>query len=222
MPDRYGEHDEDDEPKVFDHLPAEGPAVVDFDSRRRAREIEEAAQRARSQRERQAETQAVRAPLDRGQSARQRAHQRHVTERAEAQRRAMRIASCGLCDNFGYRGCGAVCDHVDRTRTHRRGMDAVRQAMGWGDPPDVVTLPTPQAPATSQAPTRPPDPNTPPDGVAGLTAPPERARCQRCGRPGEVQAQIDVDSGWCWDCLCAPTPPPAMVETVVEPIPEDC
>lgn len=218
MPDRYGERDDDDDPAVI-----VDQSVVDFESRRLDRESIAAKQREQEQRKRLSETRATHAPLGREQATMAKSHQRAVTTRADARRKAMQIASCGLCDDQGYRGCGAVCDHVDRTRTHRRGMDAVRQAMGWDDPPEVATLPTPQAPAAPQPPTRPPDPNPPPDGDTGLTAPPGRARCQRCGRPGEVQSQIDVDSGWCWDCLCALTPPPAMIETVgpVEPTPED-
>lgn len=54
--------------------------------------------------------------------------------RAEAARRAQAIAACNLCDTDGYR-CDAqghrlaVCDHVDRTETNQRGIQAVRAAL---------------------------------------------------------------------------------------------
>lgn len=38
------------------------------------------------------------------------------------------IVDCGLCDDDGYRG-GHVCDHVDRSETHVRGMARVRQVL---------------------------------------------------------------------------------------------
>lgn len=41
------------------------------------------------------------------------------------------IADCGLCDDRGYLG-KIVCDHVpDRIEINQRGMDAVREQMGW-------------------------------------------------------------------------------------------
>ena len=40
------------------------------------------------------------------------------------------ILNCSLCDNDGYRS-SAVCDHVDHSETAKRGMDRVREAMGW-------------------------------------------------------------------------------------------
>ena len=46
-----------------------------------------------------------------------------------AQERARTVAwavvNCTLCDDEGYRG-GAVCDHVDRTETNRRGIARCR------------------------------------------------------------------------------------------------
>ena len=47
-----------------------------------------------------------------------------------AQQRAMQTVNCTLCDDHGYRG-GTVCDHIDHTHAARRGMAAVREAMGW-------------------------------------------------------------------------------------------
>lgn len=38
------------------------------------------------------------------------------------------IAHCGLCNDDGYRNT-RVCDHVDRTETHKRGMAKVRAAL---------------------------------------------------------------------------------------------
>lgn len=49
-------------------------------------------------------------------------------ERAEIRNAA--ITRCTLCDGDGYRG-GAVCDHQDHRDAAKRGMAAVRQAMGW-------------------------------------------------------------------------------------------
>ena len=43
---------------------------------------------------------------------------------------AMIVVACPLCDDDGYRG-GAMCDHVDHTPAAKRGMAAVRAAMGW-------------------------------------------------------------------------------------------
>lgn len=158
MPDRYGDGDEP--PVVFDHLPAEGPAVVDFDSRRRAREVEEAARRARAQRERLADTMAARAPLDRHQAARASQHRRQVTDQAEKQRKAMRILNCQLCDGEGYvPGTATVCDHVDRRSARARGMDTVRAIMGWDKPTDDHSRPTTQAPGASKPRPRLPDLN---------------------------------------------------------------
>lgn len=40
------------------------------------------------------------------------------------------IQACDICDEDGYRGA-TVCDHIDRTNTAARGINQVRQAMGW-------------------------------------------------------------------------------------------
>ena len=45
-----------------------------------------------------------------------------------AQKRAMDIAHCGMCDDDGYRG-GQVCDHTDRSEIARRGSALVREAL---------------------------------------------------------------------------------------------
>jgi len=127
MPDRYG--DDDREPVDLD-APAVPAPVADFDSRRRAREAAAAVERARQQRERLAQTRSVHAPLSAAQSAEARGFQRAVTDRADARRRAARIANCGLCDDEGYRGA-TPCDHIDHRPAYERGMTAVREAMGW-------------------------------------------------------------------------------------------
>lgn len=120
MPDRFGDPHagHDDEP-----LP-----VVDFDSRRRARENAAAAERANQQRARMAETRTVHAPLNRDQSQAARAHRQDTAARAETHRNALRIANCTLCDDDGYRGA-IVCDHVDRSDIIARGMAKVRAAL---------------------------------------------------------------------------------------------
>ena len=114
MPDRYGETD----------------PVVDFDSRRQARETAAAAEAARQRRQSLAESRAVHAPLSRDQSDAARRHRNDVTTHAEAAREAMRIVNCGMCDDDGYRGL-VLCDHVDRILTATNGMARVRAAMGW-------------------------------------------------------------------------------------------
>lgn len=40
------------------------------------------------------------------------------------------IAHCQLCDDDGYRHT-TVCDHREHTETARRGMQTIRQTMGW-------------------------------------------------------------------------------------------
>lgn len=102
--------------------------VVDFDSRRQARETESAIERAEQQRRRLAESRATHAPLTREQSAHVTAHRNDTTARAEAHRNKIRIANCNLCDTDGYRGA-TVCDHIDRTETAKRGMALVRAAL---------------------------------------------------------------------------------------------
>lgn len=43
---------------------------------------------------------------------------------------------CHLCDDDGYRTNNLVCDHIDRTHTHRAGMNAVRAALRTPQSPD--------------------------------------------------------------------------------------
>lgn len=51
--------------------------------------------------------------------------------RAAAQTVRDEIRNCTLCDDDGYRpNNGPVCDHQDRTETHRNGMAKVRAALG--------------------------------------------------------------------------------------------
>lgn len=116
MPDRYGD---------------ETPAVADFDSRRRAREAQDATQRAREQRERLADTRTVHAPMSGEQADASRKHRRAVTDRAAVQRNRIRIANCKLCDDDGYTPGNVVCDHRDHRPAAQRGMAAIRAAMGW-------------------------------------------------------------------------------------------
>jgi hypothetical protein len=46
-----------------------------------------------------------------------------------AQLRAIAIRACDLCDEHGYRG-SYVCDHEDHRDAAKRGMAAVRAALG--------------------------------------------------------------------------------------------
>lgn len=43
------------------------------------------------------------------------------------------IAACQLCDDDGYRA-STVCDHTDHRAAAQRGMDLVRESMGWDTP----------------------------------------------------------------------------------------
>jgi hypothetical protein len=107
----------------------ETPApVADFDSRRQARETATAAERARQQRARIAESRAVHAPLSPDQAAATRAHRQNTEARADAHRNALRIANCRLCDTDGYFGT-VICDHVDRSGVLERGRAKVRAAL---------------------------------------------------------------------------------------------
>lgn len=112
MPDRYGDEDQ----------------VVDFDSRRRARESAEAVERARQQRERLGETRTAHAGLTAQQADAVRAHRQTVTTQAEKRRNAIRIANCQLCGDDGYRG-NQVCDHIDHTETNQRGLAECRAVL---------------------------------------------------------------------------------------------
>lgn len=115
MPDRYGDGDD---------------PVVDFDSRRQARESAAAVEAANQRRQRLDESRAVHAPLSRGQSDLARQHRNDVTTRADSHRNALRIVNCGLCDDDGYRG-SRVCDHIDHEPAAKRGMAKVREMLGW-------------------------------------------------------------------------------------------
>lgn len=42
------------------------------------------------------------------------------------------VDACTLCDSDGYRPNLAICDHVDRTETARRGIAACRAALAKG------------------------------------------------------------------------------------------
>lgn len=117
MPDRYGESDE---------------PVVDFDSRRQARETAAATERARQQCERLNESRAVHAPLSREQSDAARTHRHNVTDRADAHRNALRIVNCELCDDDGYNAAGRICDHIDHRPAYARGMAKVRAVLAKG------------------------------------------------------------------------------------------
>lgn len=49
---------------------------------------------------------------------------------ARRQARALAIVNCGLCDDDGYRGA-TVCSHVDYAEAAKRGMEKVREVLGW-------------------------------------------------------------------------------------------
>ncbi|AER47731.1 hypothetical protein DORI_82 [Mycobacterium phage Dori] len=53
----------------------------------------------------------------------------HQTRLAR-EHRAQAIANCHLCDTDGYRGT-TVCNHTDNAATAHRGMNQIRQTMGW-------------------------------------------------------------------------------------------
>ncbi len=53
-----------------------------------------------------------------------------IDRRIDAEMRERAIADCHLCDHDGYRG-STVCDHEDHQAAARRGMDMIREAMGW-------------------------------------------------------------------------------------------
>ncbi|APD19287.1 hypothetical protein SEA_GODPHATHER_58 [Mycobacterium phage GodPhather] len=128
MPDRYGEPDEDDEDET---------SVVDFDSRRRAREAAAAVKAAASRRKALVESRAVHSPLNSEQAEQMRRHQQMVAEQAEKRRRIENISRCSLCDDDGYRleGIGGiVCDHIDHAAIAARGLEKIREAMGWDEP----------------------------------------------------------------------------------------
>lgn len=40
------------------------------------------------------------------------------------------IDACDLCDEHGYIG-STMCDHEDHAAAAKRGMDMIREAMGW-------------------------------------------------------------------------------------------
>lgn len=60
--------------------------------------------------------------------------EQQASQAAESILRAHAIAECQLCDDSGIRN-RFPCDHVDHRPAYRRGIAAVREAMGW-TPPD--------------------------------------------------------------------------------------
>ncbi len=44
--------------------------------------------------------------------------------------RACGVADCHLCDDNGLRD-GFLCSHIDHAAASKRGMDMIREAMGW-------------------------------------------------------------------------------------------
>lgn len=44
--------------------------------------------------------------------------------------RAQAIAHCDMCDDDGYRG-HTVCDHQDHRPAAQRGINLIRETMGW-------------------------------------------------------------------------------------------
>jgi hypothetical protein len=44
---------------------------------------------------------------------------------------ALEIRRCTLCDDDGYTPNRRVCDHENHTDTNRRGIQLVRETMGW-------------------------------------------------------------------------------------------
>lgn len=120
MPDRYGD-------------PADPEPVVDFDSRRQARDTAAAIENAAQQRQRLSESRSVHAPLTRDQSDAARTHRTNTTNQAETHRNTLRIANCQLCDDDGYTPAGQVCDHIDHRPAAARGMQLVREALQKGE-----------------------------------------------------------------------------------------
>lgn len=47
-----------------------------------------------------------------------------------ARRDSAAIDACGLCDDNGTRN-GFACDHIDHAEASKRGMDMIRETMGW-------------------------------------------------------------------------------------------
>ena len=43
------------------------------------------------------------------------------------------VDNCDLCDENGYIG-GSVCDHFDHQSAAKRGMELIRESMGWQTP----------------------------------------------------------------------------------------
>lgn len=169
MPDRYGdpdEPDEDERPIIVDQT------VVDFESRRLDREAIANQQRESARLQKLAESRRTHAPLGRDQAEAIRKHRQAVTTTADQRRREQWIANCRLCDADGYRESGALCDHIDRSATHARGIALVRQTMGWDPPPEPTPLPV-EAPAAPQPRTWLADPNSPDDDIPWPTEPDE-------------------------------------------------
>ena len=57
----------------------------------------------------------------------------HTDRYRAAQDAQHAITDCRLCDTHGLRN-GFPCDHIDHTQAARRGMDMIRETMGWTTP----------------------------------------------------------------------------------------
>lgn len=53
-----------------------------------------------------------------------------VDDEHRSQVDAWAIANCEHCDDKGIRGM-LVCDHVDHAAAARRGMEKIRELLGW-------------------------------------------------------------------------------------------
>ncbi|CQD03686.1 hypothetical protein BN000_00621 [Mycobacterium europaeum] len=55
--------------------------------------------------------------------------QQYEARRADELLRESMQTVCELCDDDGYRPNGIVCDHVDRSEIHKRGIAKCRAAL---------------------------------------------------------------------------------------------
>ncbi|WP_104182739.1 hypothetical protein [Mycobacterium avium] len=55
--------------------------------------------------------------------------QQYETRRADELLHEAAQTVCELCDDDGYKPNGIVCDHVDRSEIHKRGIAKVRAAL---------------------------------------------------------------------------------------------
>lgn len=88
---------------------------------------------------------------------------KRTREHREYQEKQERIRNCTLCNAEGYRGL-VLCDHVDRSETVRRGMEAVRAALPSKakTPAELRAAAERAARIAAQRPTPPPAPQPPP------------------------------------------------------------